>query len=184
MAAVLSGTCLAACLKVVVGQVLTRSFESRRAHACHHIIVSASRCLGHMSACVGCVKGLTRHLAHHMGCIIIATVGNGGAEVGYLKRRKRYLALTDRDTDYCQSVPRSAIVAVIIFGIRNHSSLLARQVNAELVAETHAHHIVAPGGHGILNRVILAAVSHHVIEAPAEVGVARGAYGIDKGYWR
>ena len=28
MAAVLSGTCLAACLKVVVGQVLTRSFKS------------------------------------------------------------------------------------------------------------------------------------------------------------
>lgn len=130
------------------------------------------------------VQRFTLHLTYHMRRIEIAAVGDGCTEIGYLKRRQRHLALSDGNGDDGQSVPRAMIVAVIVFRIRYHTTLLAGKVDAELIAESHRHHIVTPHVHGVLHGVILGTTAYHIVESPTEVCVAGCGYGLHKGYWR
>ena len=116
--------------------------------------------------------------------IVIASVGDGSTQIGYLQRRQVHLTLTNGDTDYGQSVPGTLVGLVVELCIRNQSSFLARQVDAQLVAESHAHHIVFPNGHRILHRTILALVSKHIVESPTEITVARSTDGIHQCDWR
>lgn len=126
------------------------------------------------------VERFALHLAHDMRTIVVAAVGDGSAEVGNLQRSERHLTLTDRDRDDGESVPRAAIVAVVVVGVRNHAALLARKVDAQFVAEAHRHHIVAPYIHSVVRILVFGAVAYHVVESPTEVGVARSADGVDK----
>ena len=107
-----------------------------------------------------------------MGHMIIASIGYGGSEVGYLQRSEVDLALTYGDRDDGESVPRTLIGMVVIVAVRYESALLAWQVDARLIAETHGHHIVAPAVHGIDHTAVFASVAYHIIQSPAEESVA------------
>ncbi|CUQ61116.1 Uncharacterised protein [Segatella copri] len=51
------------------------------------------------------IKRFALYLSHYMRHIIVSPVGNGSTQVSYLQRREVNLTLTDRNTDYRQSVP-------------------------------------------------------------------------------
>ena len=178
VATVLGGTGLAARLEVIAREHLTSASHRRTAHAGYHIVVSSLGSLCVMTAGIERVERLALHLAHHVRHIVIASVGDGGAQVGYLQRREVYLALSDGDTDDGQSVPRAMVSLVVELGVRNQTSFLARKVDAQLIAEAHAHHVVLPGGHRLLHVLVLLAVAHHIVESPTEVTVTRGTDGI------
>ena len=73
------------------------------------------------------------------------------------------------------------IVSLIIeLCIRNETAFLARQVDAQLISEPHAHHIIFPYSHRILYAAILLAVTYHIVKTPAEVTVTRGTDGINQ----
>lgn len=177
---VLRRTRLAARLERQASQRSTRALQCRRTHTRDNVVVRTARRLGIMLVGVSCVERFALHLAHDMRTVVVAAVGDGSAEVGNLQRSERHLALTDRDRDDGESVPRAAIVAVVVVGVRNHAALLARKVDAQFVAEAHRHHIVAPYIHGVVWILVFGAVAYHVVESPAEVGVARSADGVDK----
>ena len=69
-------------------------------------------------------------------------------------------------------------------GVRDESPLLAWEVDAQLISEAHAHHVVAPRVHSLLHSLVLAAVANHVIESPAEETVARRAHCRHEVKWR
>ena len=58
-----------------------------------------------MTTSIECIERLALHLAHHMGRIIISSIGDGGSKIGYLQRSEVDLTLSDRDTDNGESVP-------------------------------------------------------------------------------
>ena len=134
-------------------------------------------CLGVMFLLKLGVKRLALHSFHYVWCVEIAPVGYRCAQVGYLKRCKQHFTLADCDTDNRQRIPRTVVCLVVILCVRYQSSFLSGEVDAKLVAESHAHHIVAPCVHCLLNILVFLAVAEHVVESPAEVAVARGAYG-------
>mgnify|MGYP007060498413 CR=1 FL=1 len=121
---------------------------------------------------------------HHMRHIIIAAVGDGGTQVGNLQRREVNLALTNTDTDDRQAVPRALVSLVVETSVGYESAFLTRKVDAQAVAKAHAHHVVAPGVHGVLHRAVLTTIGHHVIQSPTEEGVARRADGRHDGQGR
>ena len=61
--------------------------------------------------------------------------------------------------------------------------MLAGQVGAQAVAEALCHHVVLPDGDSVLRRAILL-VAKHIVESPAEVGVARRGDGGHQGQRR
>ena len=105
VASVLCRTRLATGGKVVMRQCLTGSTQCRRPHALHHVVVSIT--LRHRVAPLGVerIERLALHLLHHVGCNEIASVGNGGTQIGYLKRGCVYLTLSDGNGNDGQSVP-------------------------------------------------------------------------------
>ena len=115
---------------------------------------------------------MSLHLLHYMWYDVIASVGNGSAQVGNLQGSQVHLTLSDRDTDNSQTAPVASVSLIIIRSIGNHAALLARQVDTQLVSESHRHHVVLPSGHGILNRRIFLAVAEHIVKSPTEVSVA------------
>lgn len=125
-----------------------------------------------MASGIGTVERFTLYPLHYMGHMIIASIGYGGSEVGYLQRGEVDLALTYGDRDDGESVPRTFIGMVVIVAVRYESTLLAWQVDARLIAETHRHHIVAPTVHGIDHTAVFASVAYHIIQSPAEESVA------------
>ena len=96
-AVVLRRTGLAARLKRQSRQGTTRSLQSRRAHASHHIVVRTVVGLGEVAVCERSVERHVLHLAHYVRGVVVAAVGYCGAEIGYLQRRQRYLSLSYRD---------------------------------------------------------------------------------------
>ena len=175
--AVLGRTGLTADNDVATVQVLTGTTQYRSTHTLYDIFVG--RTIGHGEMLLGelLLQRFILYLAHHMRRDEIAAVGNGGTQVGDLQRRERYLTLTDGDTDHTQSAPPFRQILVVIFGIRNHTTFLTGQVDAEGIAEAHALHIVAPGIHRLLHILVLLSVTQHVVETPAEIAVARGTDG-------
>ena len=169
---VLSCTGLAARLEVVTGEHLAGTLQCRTSHTSHHIVIGSLRSLGVMTAGIERIERFALHLAHYMRHIVIASVGDGGTQIGNLQRSEVHLTLSDRDTDDGQSVPGALVGLVIELCIRNQTSLLARQIDTQLIAESHTHHIVFPYGHRILHRAILLLVAYHIIKSPAEVTVA------------
>ena len=125
-----------------------------------------------MARGISAVEGFALYLLHYMGHVIIASVGYGGSEVGYLQRGEVDLALTYGDGDDGEAVPRALIGIVIIVAVRYETSLLAWQVDARLIAKAHRHHIVAPAVHGVDHTAILAPIAYHIIQSPAEESVA------------
>ena len=116
--------------------------------------------------------------------IIISSVGYRGAQVCHLQRRESHLSLTDGDAYDRQRVPIALIHVAIIRRVGNHSALLSGQVNTELVAEAHAHHVVAPCVESLSLALVLAAVAYHVVQSPAEIRVARRAERAHQSHWR
>ena len=96
-AVVLRRTGLAARLKRQSRQGTTCSLQSRRAHACHHIVVRTVVGLGEVAVCERCVERHVLHLAHYVRGVVVAAVGYRSAEISYLQRRQRYLSLSYRD---------------------------------------------------------------------------------------
>ena len=109
------------------------------------------------------IERLTLHLPDHVRHIEIAAVGNRCRQVGNLQRRRIDLALPDGDGDDGQSVPRALIGTVVELSIGYQTTLLAWQVNAQSVAETHRDHIVTPRVHGLLDRTVFRAIANHVV---------------------
>ena len=177
MATVLRRTRLAAYLELIPGQGTAGSSQDGGPHALYHIIVGLGMGLGIVAAGESRVERFALHLAHHMGHIVVATVGDGRPEIGYLQRGGVNLTLANGDTDNGQSIPGAFVSSVIELGIGYQSALLARQVDTQPIAEAHTHHIVAPGVHRILHTAILAAVADHIIESPTEEGIAGGTQG-------
>ena len=176
MTLVLGRTRLATRHKVVAGQFVTRTAHSRRTHALHHIVVGRAAGLREVTTGEGRVERFALHLPDHVRHIIVAPVGNRRTQIGNLQRCQQHLALTDGDGDDGQAVPRAPVVLVIKRGIWNQTALLAGEVDAEPVAESHADHIVAPGVHRFLHGAVFRNVRiDHVIEPPAEEAVARRA---------
>ena len=169
---VLSRTGLAASLEVVTGEHLTGTLQCRTSHTSHHIVIGSLRSLGVMTAGIKRIERFALHLTHYVRHIVIASVGNGGTQIGNLQRSEVHLTLSDRDTDDGQSVPGALVGLVIELCIWNQTSLLARQIDAQLIAESHTHHIVFPYSHRLLHRAILLLVAYHIIKSPAEVTVA------------
>ena len=183
VATVLSRTRLSANgIVATVGRAARASLHGRP-HASHDVVVGMAGGLRVATRGEGGVERFALHLAHHVGRVEIAAVGDGGGEIGYLQWRGVHLALPDADGDDGQSVPGAVVVLVVELGIGNQSALLARQVDAQFVAESHRSHIVAPCVHGILHVRILLAVAHHVVESPAEVAVARCRDGRHQRQW-
>ena len=110
-------------------------------------------------------------------------IGNGGAEIGYLKWRERHLSLSDGDTDDTQCVPVAFECLVVICGIGNHAAFLIGKVHAKFVAEPHTLHIVSPGIHGNLQCGIFVTVVEHVVESPAKEAIAGGSYSRNQVEW-
>ena len=125
-----------------------------------------------MTAGIERVERFALHLAHYMRHIVVASVGNGGTQIGNLQRSEVHLTLSDRDTDDGKSVPGTFVGLVIELCIWYQTSLLARQIDAQLIAESHTHHIVFPYSHRLLHRTILFLIAYHIIKSPAEVTVA------------
>ena len=53
----------------------------------------------------GGVEGFSLDLPHHMGYVVVASVGYRRTEIGYLEGGEQHLALSDGDGDNRQSVP-------------------------------------------------------------------------------
>ena len=175
VALVLGRSRLAAGCEVVAPQGLAGAAEGRCTHALDDVVVGPGGRLRVALLRVERVEGLALHLAHDVGLMVVAAVGDGGAEVGYLERCEQHLALTDGDGDDGQSVPRALVGLVVELCVGNQAPLLAGQVDAELIAEAHRDHVVAPGVHGVLHGAVLRhAGVDHVVEPPAEEAVARG----------
>ena len=64
---------------------------------------------------------------------------------------------------------------IVELRIWNKPTFLTRQVDTQLIAKAHAHHIVAPSVHGVLHTAIFLPVAYHVVESPTEEGIARCA---------
>ena len=111
----------------------------------------------------GGVKRFSLYFLHYVRHTIIATIGYGGSEVGYLEGREVYLTLPYRDRDDGESVPRTFIVGVIVIAVRDESALLAWEVDARLIAEAHRDHIVAPAVHGIERGAVFGTVAYHIV---------------------
>ena len=113
-----------------------------------------------------------------------APVGYRRPQVGYLERSSQYLPLPDGYADDSQSVPRAPICVVIKLRIGYQPALFAGQIRAELVAESLRHHVVFPHRDGVLGRIVFLTVAEHVVQPPAEVGVARSGDGRHQGEGR
>lgn len=171
---------------LVAGDVRPRAgaAEHGLAHAGHDVGVPFR--VDHRSAAAGIegVDALALHGMHDVGDVIVATVGDGGAEVGDLQGSGSDLALPDGDGDDGERVPRAAVCLVVVVGVGNHAAPLAGKVDAELVTEAHLHQMVLPPRHGALHGAVFAAVGEHTHEVPAEEGVARCAECGDDGHGR
>ena len=120
------------------------------------------------------IKPFALDVLHHVGRHVVAAVGDSGSEVGNLEGRGGHFALSDGDGDDAETGPCGRLVMLVVeLSIRNQTAVLARQVDAELIAEAHGDHVVAPRVHGHLHGGIFLAVAHHVVEPPAEEAVAR-----------
>ena len=109
-----------------------------------------------------------------MGSDEPAAVGDGGAEVGNLQRRGQHLALADGHGDDGVAAPVALGVEFVVeLGVGQEAALLAGQVETQLVAVAHAHEMVFPHLEGLGRAAVLAAAVNHVLESPAEEGVAR-----------
>ena len=177
---VLGSTRLAAYF--VVGRVgyAARSAQHGLSHSGNHRLVVAALDAGVVLPGVERVERHSLHLLHDMRNDVPTSVCDGCAEVGNLQGGEVDFALSNADADDGQAAPVAAIGLVVIGGVGNHAALLAWQVDAELVAEAHAHHVVLPSRHGLLHRLVLLSVAEHVVEPPAEVAVARGGDGRDE----
>ena len=182
LAAILSGAGLATSL--YTGQYgpygttggATRAARHCGPHPLHHLLVVGAVDARVAARGVERIEGVVFNLLHDVGGDEVATVGNGGTEVGYLQGGGRDFALANGDTDDGQTVPRAAVGFVVGLGVGDKAALLTGEVGAELVAKALGHHVVFPHREGLLRRAVLA-VANHAEESPAEVGVARGGDG-------
>ena len=156
-------------------KILTSTLDSRRAHTRNNSVICSLLSHSIVFSCEQRVKRLSLHFAHYVRHIVITSVGNGCTKIGNLQWSKVHLTLTNRNTYNGKTIPASSIRSVVIVGIRNQTTFLPRQVNAKLITKAHAHHVIAPHIHGILNTMILSAITNHVIQSPAEITVARCA---------
>ncbi len=166
------------------GEGVAGAAKDGGAHALHYPVVGFAGCHSVVLGLEEGVEWFALHLLHYMGHAVIAAIGDGGAEVGYLQGGEVDLALSDGDGDDGEAVPRPFIVLVVVVAVGDEASLLAWQVDAGLVAEAHGDHVVTPAVHGIDGLAVFLAVAYHIVEAPAEVAVARGGDGGHEGEGR
>ena len=100
--------------------------------------------------------------------IIIAPVGYGRTQVGEMQRRASDLSLTDGQGDDSGRLPSALpVVLVVIFRIRDESPEFGREVAAELLAESEAHHIFPP----FVQRIIDAFIFRILQQCPQYIAV-------------
>ena len=167
---VLRRTRLTTRLEIVTRQFVTGTACSRRPHTLYHVVVSLARSLCIAALAVQRVHFLALYVFHDVRRNEPSAIGNCGSQVGNLQRSGGDLTLSDGNGDDGQSVPRLLVAVVVIVAVRNHTSLLARQVDAQRIAEAHRYHVVAPNVHGVLGTAVFR-VSYHIIESPAEIAV-------------
>ena len=92
------------------GECVAGAAEHGGAHALHHPVVCLAAGKGIVALGEGGVEGFALHTLHHVGHEVIASVGYGGTEVGYLERREVHLTLSDGDGDDGESVPRAFVM--------------------------------------------------------------------------
>ena len=117
------------------------------------------------------------HVLDDVGDVVIAAVGHDGRQVGHLKRRAAQLALTDREREHRERVPGTAVAAVVERTVGHVAVALAEEVRVEFAAEAEALDIAFPHVVPLLHVAVLRVVQN-IAEHVAEVGVARGRYGI------
>ena len=126
----------------------------------------------------GSIKRFSLHFSHHMGNIIITSVGYCRTEIGNLKRCQQHLTLSNRNGYDGQTIPRAFIGLIVELGIRNQTTLLSGKIDTQLITESHADHIVSPDIHRILHRSIFGDIGiDHVVKSPAEETIARSTEG-------
>ncbi|OAV68270.1 hypothetical protein Barb4_02125 [Bacteroidales bacterium Barb4] len=112
------------------------------------------------------------YILHYVRGLVIAAVGDSGGEVAYLQGRGGYFALPDGNGDDGTGVPTLPIDIVINRAVGNVSALLARQVNAQGVSVSHRDDVILPDFKTFLYGGITVSVVQHVMQTPAEKGVA------------
>ena len=104
----------------------------------------------------------------------VASVGDGGAEVGYLYGGGANLALSDGYGDDGVGTPVSfAVNFVVETVVGNESAAFAGEVDAEAVSVAHADEVLLPSFEGVGVGAVAASAVNHCFESVAEVCVAR-----------
>ena len=103
----------------------------------------------------------------------ISTIGNCGAKVGNLQRSGKNFALAYSDRYDGVSRPSTFAVGTVVVGaVGNEATAFAGEIDSELVAITHRHKMLLPHFKCIGSGAILGVAVEHVLETPAEIGVA------------
>ena len=95
--------------------------------------------------------GVGAIVAHQMGCVVIAAVGNDACQVGHLQGYNLHLALSDAvgvDGGECPAL--LAVPLVVECGVGDVARLDVGQVCGQLDTKTEAVHVVVPDGEAIL----------------------------------
>ena len=153
----------------------TRTSQYSRTHTLHNFVVMAFFYFRITSGHIHRIKRFSFYFLHDMRSYKISPISNGCSQIGNLQRRSRNLSLTDCNTDDGQTIPRTAICLVIILCVRDHTTLFTRQVNTQLITESHRYHIIAPCIHGFLHGTIFLTGSNHMKQSPAEISVTRSS---------
>lgn len=132
----------------------TRTTNTRRDHALDHLLVGLMAALCLVAFKVFGVDASSLDMAYHVWRDIVAAVGYRRTQVGNLQWRSIDLSLSDRDGDDRERVPTAKGV-VIKLCVGNHSAALARQIDAQFVAEALRDHVVAPLVHRVVESRIL-----------------------------
>ena len=184
MTSVLSGSGLSAHFNSGQVGATTSSAENRTAHARHGVVVPFFVHAGVAFPLVFRVDSSVLDGFDDVWRDEIASVCDGGGEICNLERRGCHLALPDCDGDDGEPVPGLFVSLVIVVCVWNHSSSFSREVDSELVAKTHCHHVVLPLSHGVLHGAVFGSVVEHAVEIPAKVGVAGRSDGRHERYGR
>ena len=103
----------------------------------------------------------------------ISTIGNCGAKVGNLERGGKDFALADSNRYDCIRRPATFAVGTVVVGtVGYESAAFAGEIDSELVAITHRHKMLLPHFKCIGSGAILGVAVEHMLETPAEIGVA------------
>ena len=118
-----------------------------------------------------CVKGIQRgvlHLLHYMRSNKISPVSDGRRQITNLQWRSQHFTLPDRNGDDSTGTPTFTMIFVIIFTVRQKTSIFPRQVNAQLIAVSHRHQVVLPDFKRLSHARITPAAIDHIPQPPTK----------------